>query len=183
VEATETDRVKNRSDSSLRQWYVFYTKSRHEKKVRDYLLHKGFDVFLPMTKEIRQWSDRKKKVEAPLFRSYIFVSVEPYRFDKVLAIPGVSWQVRNGQHPGVLHDFEYQALKRLLDTGFSVESTILPDFDKGDSVKVIEGPLKGMMGTVFSNEPQKFNILLHGIGQMVRVDINPVLLKKIGTNE
>ncbi len=183
MEVAERDRLTVATQPADRPWYVFYTKSRHEKKVRDLLLRKGFDVFLPMTKELRQWSDRKKKVEAPLFRSYIFVLVEPHRFIDVLEVPGVSWQVRNGQHPGILHPSEYLALKRLLESGISLESTVLPDLQVGDQVEVEEGALKGLVGTVFSNEPQKFNIVLRGIGQLVRVEINPVLLKKIKPDE
>ena len=57
-----------------KKWLVFYTKSRQEKKVRDILLRRGFEVFLPLQKVMRQWSDRKKKVEVPLFNAYIFVT-------------------------------------------------------------------------------------------------------------
>ena len=44
-------------------WYVLYTTSRAEKKVAQRLEEKGLEVFLPMIEELRQWSDRKKKVE------------------------------------------------------------------------------------------------------------------------
>lgn len=56
-----------------KKWLVFYTKSRAEKKTLEYLLKFGFNAWLPTHKVLRQWSDRKKKVEVPLFNSYIFV--------------------------------------------------------------------------------------------------------------
>ena len=77
-----------------KHWFVFYTKSRHEKKVRDLLGKGGFEVFLPMHKVLRQWSDRKKRVEVPLFNSYIFVHEEQHRIPEVLKTPGVSTIIR-----------------------------------------------------------------------------------------
>lgn len=70
-----------------KQWFVFYTKSRQEKKVRDLLLKSGYEVFLPMHKVMRQWSDRKKKVEVPLFNSYIFVNDLEHNISNILKTP------------------------------------------------------------------------------------------------
>lgn len=53
--------------NQMKHWFVFYTKSRHEKKVKDFLEKVGYVVFLPMRKVMRQWGDRKKKMEVPLF--------------------------------------------------------------------------------------------------------------------
>jgi len=54
-----------------KKWFVFYTKSRQEKKVNELLLKRGFEPFLPMQAIVRQWSDRKKKVVLPLFNAYM----------------------------------------------------------------------------------------------------------------
>jgi transcription antitermination factor NusG len=56
-----------------KKWLVFYTKSRNEKSAYKNLKKFGFEPYLPLQKVLRQWSDRKKKVELPLFNSYIFV--------------------------------------------------------------------------------------------------------------
>ena len=61
------------SDQNSKKWLAVYTKPRHEKTVEKKFQKKGFEVYLPMLKERRKWSDRKKWVEFPLFRSYIFV--------------------------------------------------------------------------------------------------------------
>jgi transcription antitermination factor NusG len=54
-------------------WHVIYTKSKWEKKVDSLLLQRGFESWCPVQKKERQWSDRKKIIEEPLFRSYVFV--------------------------------------------------------------------------------------------------------------
>jgi len=59
-------------------WYVLYTKPRNEKKVTRLLQEKGVEVYCPMQESIKQWSDRKKKVQEPIFRSYVFVKMDDY---------------------------------------------------------------------------------------------------------
>ena len=58
-----------------KKWYAIYVKSRHEKVIFSELQKKGIESSLPLMTTIRQWSDRKKKVEVPLFRSYLFVKI------------------------------------------------------------------------------------------------------------
>ena len=64
------------SSEQNKKWIAVYTKPRHEKTVEKELQKKGFEVYLPLLKQRRKWSDRKKWVEFPLFRSYIFVKTE-----------------------------------------------------------------------------------------------------------
>ena len=56
-----------------KQWFAIYTRSRNEKKVVAGLLEQGHEAWVPLMKTMRQWSDRKKVVEVPLFNSYIFI--------------------------------------------------------------------------------------------------------------
>ncbi|MGH2644138.1 MAG: transcription termination/antitermination NusG family protein, partial [Chitinophagaceae bacterium] len=51
-------------------WYALYTKSRNEKKVAERLVQKDIEIFFPLQEEVHQWSDRRKKVKVPVFRSY-----------------------------------------------------------------------------------------------------------------
>lgn len=163
----------------LLPWLVFYTKSRQEKKVRDILQRRGFEVFLPMQKVLRQWSDRKKKVEVPLFHSYIFVSVPEYQIDAVLQIPGVAWVIRHNGKPAELHPKEYETIVRFIETGLVIETLSSDSIEKGEEVVVMDGPLKGQRGFVSSKGRQKFVVILEAIGQAIRVEIAPFLLKKL----
>src|SRR5690349_12724362 len=90
-------------NSSDKKWLVFYTKSRHEKKVKELLEKNGMEVFLPMQRQLRQWSDRKKKVEVLLFNSYIFVFETESKIPEILAVPGVAWNIRYNNKPAQLH--------------------------------------------------------------------------------
>lgn len=161
------------------KWFVFYTKSRQEKKVTEILARRGFDVFLPLVKVVRQWSDRKKKVEVPLFNSYLFVNTEEHRLQEVLSVPGIAWTIRHDGKPAILREKEYRLIKRLLETGLTIEVVPLADVAPGDWVEVMDGPLKSAVGQVLAKNPGKFMVLLEAIGQVMRVEIDPGLLKKL----
>ena len=168
-----------------KNWFVFYTKSRQEKKVLSLLSRRGFEVFLPMQKVMRQWSDRKKKVEVPLFNSYIFVFVEEHRISEVLQLPGVSWNIRHNGKPAVLHQQELETIQRFLLTGLLIETGA--DIDHvavGDRVKVIDGPLKGAVGTLtnFQNK-ERFQMHLASIGQTLSVDVDKKVVRKLTDKE
>lgn len=167
--------------TNQRKWYVFYTKSRQEKKVKDLLEKQGFEVFLPLHKVMRQWSDRKKKVEVPLFNSYIFVRDHEYRIADILKNPGVAWNIRHNGKPAVLREDEFQLIRRFITTGYFMEASgEVASFAIGDRAKIIDGPLAGLSGTLTGEDKnQRFNILLEGIQQVIQVQIPAALLAKI----
>ena len=72
-----------------KQWHVIYTKSKWEKKVDEMLLQKGFTSWCPVEKKERYWSDRKKIIYVPLFRSYVFVKMSKEDYAQVLSTMGV----------------------------------------------------------------------------------------------
>jgi transcription antitermination factor NusG len=165
----------------VRQWYVFYTKSRQEKKVKDLLLKNGYEVFLPTHKVMRQWSDRKKKVEVPLFSSYIFVKDLDHKIADILKTPGVAWNIRHNGKPAVLRQEEFELIQRFLATGYFLEASGEVDsFQIGDRARIVDGPLAGITGILTGQDKdQRFNILLGGIQQVIQVHLPASLLVKV----
>ncbi len=160
--------------------FVFYTKSRHEKKVKELLERRGYAVFLPMQKVMRQWSDRKKKVEVPLFNSYIFVNTEAHLIPEVLQIPGISWNIRHNDKPAILRTTEIEIIERFLKSGLLLDAHPVETLRTGDQVKVIDGPLRGMVGSLVATaEGDRFMVALDSIGQSLRVTLEPSLIKKL----
>lgn len=164
----------------MKKWLVFYTKSRHEKKVHDFLLKRGYDVFLPLQKVMRQWSDRKKKVEVPLFNSYIFVFESEDRITDILQVPGITWNIRYNNKPAELRTEELEIIKRFLASGLFVETGIEENVNLGDAVEVIDGPLRGLKGKVVRHSAgNKFFVSLESIQQNIMVEIDPVVLSPL----
>ncbi|MCB0495445.1 MAG: UpxY family transcription antiterminator [Cyclobacteriaceae bacterium] len=163
-----------------KKWLVFYTKSRAEKKTLEYLLKFGFEAWLPLYKVLRQWSDRKKKLEVPLFNSYIFVKDIEANIPEIVKVPGISWNIRHNGKPAVLQNNEYQMIQRFIASGLTIEIGSVEDLERGDKVEIMDGPLKGAVGFLSgAYNDQKFTVEVETIDQVLKVNIDKTLLKKI----
>jgi transcription antitermination factor NusG len=165
---------------SEKKWLVFYTKSRGEKAAHNSLLKFGFDSYLPLQKVLRQWSDRKKKVEVPLFNSYLFVYDIEASIPEILKTPGLSWNIRHNGKPAFLRERELQTIKRFIESGLTLEIGTMQDLEKGDQVKIMDGPMRGAIGFLSGEyNEQKFTIELESIDQVMKVSVDKGLLKKL----
>ncbi len=167
-------------EASKKKWLVFYTKSRAEKKTLELLVKFGFEAWLPTHQVLRQWSDRKKKVEVPLFNAYIFVRDIEANISEILKVPGISWNIRHNGNPAVLRTSEQETIKRFIDTGLTLAIQATQKLLKGQEVKVMDGPLKGLIGEVEANyNEDKLYVTIDSLGQQILVSINKNLLKPL----
>lgn len=165
-----------------KHWFVFYTKSRQEKKVNELLKKRGFKTYLPLHKVLRQWSDRKKKVEVPLFNSYIFVFDFEHDIPRILDTPGIAWNIKLAGKPAFLRENELEIIQRFIETGLTIETTSADGeiLKAGERTRIIDGPLKGIEGVILgAADSQTFNVVLEGIEQLIRVQMPAFLLKKL----
>ena len=160
----------------MEKWIAVYTKSRHEKVVIQELEKNDIEAYCPILKERRQWSDRKRWVEFPLFRSYVFAKIELKNSLYILQTIGVHHIVKFQGNISTIPDGIIQNIKSMIDGGFTVEQ--VEYFVKGDEVKVVDGPLKGMEGIVvkIKNE-NKLVLKVTAIQQAISVQIHPGYLK------
>ena len=126
-------------------WFALYTRPRFEKKVAEELENAGFEIWLPLQTVVRQWSDRKKKLEMPLFNGYVFVhTISKYLYHAVQT-DGVVSTVRFGGAPAVIRDEQIELIRKILigPDAFDVSGK---KFTRGDSVRIVHGPLRGSTG-------------------------------------
>lgn len=162
-----------------KQWYAVYVKSRNEKKVFGRLIEQEVETYLPLLKTLRQWSDRKKMVEVPLFSSYIFVNTTPKHFNKILTVEGIVNFVKFEGKPAPIPNNQIENLKLLLFSGEKFE--ISPDeFDIGENVEVFKGSLKGFKGTFVNYHGKKYAMLrIDAVNRSLIIKISPSCLKKV----
>ena len=160
----------------MEKWIAVYTKSRHEKVVHQKLENKNIEAYCPIFKERRQWSDRKRWVEFPLFRSYVFAKIELKNSIYILQTMGVHHIIKFQGNISIIPDEIIQNIKSMVDGGFTIEQ--VEYFVKGDEVIVVDGPLKGMDGIVvkIKNE-NKLVLKIEVIQQAIAVQIHPGYLK------
>jgi transcriptional antiterminator RfaH len=161
-----------------KRWYAIYTKSRAEKKAAEILERNGIEVYLPLQKTIRQWSDRRKMVYVPLFRSYVFVNVKQKEFYSVLNTPGVVRFVTIGHEKIAIPECQIDAIRAYL--GEIQIDEPLSYFEKGSEVEVVYGALRGLKGILISDKNQKKLIVqINAIYQNITLTLASHLLKRI----
>jgi transcription antitermination factor NusG len=161
-------------------WHVIYTKSRHEKILAEQLKQSGYEIYLPLVKKITSWSDRKKTIEEPLFKSYIFIKNQNdrNRFKEFKSFVGF---VQYDNKPAIVWQHEIDTLISIIKHGYDINEIISEnDFKVGSKVMVMYGPLKGMIGDMISNENNEgFNIGFENFGNSLIVKLPSKILKKI----
>lgn len=135
-------------------WYAAYTKPRNEKKVYARLEEKGIETFLPLQKRMKQWSDRKKMVEEPLFRSYIFVHIETKDYYNVLNTLGVVRYITFGGKAAPIPERQIDQVKQLLVQDVEIES-LEEAIEPGSTVEVKFGGLMGIVGELVEHAGKK----------------------------
>ena len=95
-------------------WHVIYTKPRAEKKVEERLNNFGIEAYCPVKQEVKQWSDRKKKILVPVLPSMVLVNIDEKERNKVFDIPGVVRYMFWLKKHAIVKDDEVNTLKSLL---------------------------------------------------------------------
>ncbi|NLP59247.1 UpxY family transcription antiterminator [Lutibacter sp. B1] len=126
------------------KWYAIYTHSRAEKKVFERLKVAGYEAFLPLITTIKQWSDRKKKVEVPLINSFVFVNTNNDKLNKTLSIPGVVTVLKYLGKPAVVRNEEIENLKILVNSNEDFQKIESINLEKGEDIVVTKGPFMGL---------------------------------------
>lgn len=152
-------------------WYIIYTAPRAEKRVAERLEDEGLEVFLPLHKTPRRWSDRIKLVEVPLFPSYVFIHARKNQLYDLLKIPGVAHFLHFGGEPATLNLKEIKAIKEFLSYAEGRETKI----EVQDEVKIAAGPMINKEGKVLKITKKYVLLRVNKLGYSVQVDLDAVI--------
>jgi transcription antitermination factor NusG len=125
-------------------WFALQVRARYEQGVADHLDGKGYELFLPLYKCRKRWSDRVKEVEAPLFPGYLFCRLNPQDRLPILKTPGVIQVVGSNRTPTAVDEHEIQAIQAMVASG--IPNQPWPFLATGDRVRIESGPLSGLEG-------------------------------------
>ncbi|MGY3053541.1 transcriptional antiterminator RfaH [Pedobacter sp. UYEF25] len=163
------------------KWYPIYTRSRMEKKVYQELQQKGITAYLPLKKELKQWSDRKKIVEEPLIKSYLFVHITTQQQLEVLQIHGAVRYIYFSGKIASMPEKQIDDLKLLLATDSELEIFDF-DIDKGNQVLIKAGPFKDMIGEVVSIKNKTRVVLrLKNLGYAININTSMAFLEPLNS--
>jgi len=139
-------------------WFALRVRSNYENVAAIHLRDRGFEEFSPTYKTERQWSDRKKQIDLPLFPGYVFCRLNPEYRLPVLTIPGTVGLVGFGNGPSAVPDHEIEAVRRMIGSGLLVAPW--PFLEVGQTVLIERGPLTGVEGILQEIKKKTFRLVV-----------------------
>src|SRR5476649_2771079 len=168
-----------RSNTDIYKWYPVYTHPRAEKKACQALLKKGIETYLPLHRRLKQWSDRKKWVEEPFIKSYLFVHITTRQQTEVLMTPGVSRFLYFSGKVASMPNRQIDELKLLMASPYDLEITE-EHLQPGEKIRIKAGPLKGLTGEIISYRSQKQLVLrLENLGYSIVVNVSASFINRV----
>jgi transcription antitermination factor NusG len=151
-------------------WYALQVRARYERVASSSLTGMGFETFLPLSKSTREWSDRKKTVDSPLFPGYIFCRFDIQDRLPILKTPGMIQIVGYSRIPIPVDENEINAIQSAIASGLPNQP--FPFLETGDKVIVRAGPLAGLEGIlVESRGKNRFILSINLLQRSIAVEI------------
>ena len=171
-----TEVVKNNNE----KWYALVTRPKAEKKVCARFLAEGHHAYLPLLVTVKQWSDRKKKVEVPMIPSYVFVKTEEKYLNDLLSDFGVVRVFKYLRKPAIIQDSEIEVLKTLTKDADSISVLATAAIFKGEQVKIVKGPFEGLQAECVQFQGKhRIVIKTAALGVVIEVNIPISFVEKI----
>lgn len=154
-------------------WYALYLHSRVEKRVCKRLTEMGYEAYLPLVTRMKKWSDRLKKVEEPLFKSYLFVRVDEKNHYEILSVPGVTKFVCFERKAVKVPENQINAIKKYCDDFVEEEQEQEHiDFHEGQLVRITSGEMRGLIGRLAPVKNKKRLIVyIESVGHYLPINI------------
>lgn len=149
-------------------WYVVYTKPKWEKKVADKLQQLGIQCYCPLITQVKQWSDRKKKVEVPLFNSYVFVQIADSERSSVFQVAGVIRYLFWLGKPAIVKDEEITIIKTNLESP-NVSDVSVSTLQVGDKIRLESGAFSNQNAIVQEVSNSYYTLVLETLGCVLKI--------------
>ncbi len=162
-------------------WYAIYTKSKAEKSVFQQLVNLGYETYLPIIIETRRRTDRTVNVEAPLFRSYLFVKINEKQYSEIpKLIRGFVKFITIGGEKIVVKESEIETIKKFIQYDSNTLQTTNETFTLNELVEFKQGVLKGVKGNLVELRGKyKFAIRIESMGTSLLVETSRNFVKKV----
>ena len=172
-----------------KNWYVIHTYSGYEDAVAKNLKQrieslgmedKIFNVIVPKEKKIKIKNSKRKTVEEKIYPGYVLVEmiVDDESWYVVRNTPRVTGFLGSGTIPVPVSKKDIDELMSRMDAG---EPEFQIDFELGHSVKITDGPFKGLEGKVseIDQERGKIKVLVNMFGRDTPVELDSLQMKKV----
>lgn len=158
------------------RWYAIRVRSCAEFVVAAGLGARDLDTFLPVYESLRNWSNRRKIVQVPLFPGYVFSRFDPKRRLPILMTSGVVSIVSFGNEPAPISDIEIHSIRKIIETRTQLFPN--PYLAVGRQVEVVRGPLRGVVGTVVAlKSGWRLVVSVHLLQRSIAVEMDQSMIQ------
>jgi transcriptional antiterminator RfaH len=164
--------------SNALQWFALIVKHQHEQQVRASLQWMGYEAFAPTYRVRREWSDRIKDVDLPLFAGYVFCRFVFSERVKVLDTPSVSRMVSFSGEPAPIAEEEIATLRHVIAAKLPLRPW--PHLKPGDRVRIERGPLRGVEGTLLREKDSLHLVVgVEMLQRSIAVELAPEMVEPV----
>lgn len=149
-------------------WYVVYTKPKWEKKVAEKLNQIGVECYCPLVSQVKQWSDRKKKIEVPLFNSYVFVHLNESERNDVFQVAGAIRYLFWLGKPAIVKDQEIEIIRTNLNAS-NVSDISVSNIQVGDKIILESGAFTNQSAIVQEVSNNYYTLVLEALGCVLKI--------------
>lgn len=157
------------------RWYALTVRHQHERQTERVLQAQGWETLVPMYRTRRQWSDRVKEIELPLFSGYVFCRFPLGDRARVEDMPGVAQIVKFSGLAAALSDREIEEIRKMAASG--VKLSPWPFLRAGDRVRVERGPLRGLEGTLLRDGAEaRLVVSVEMLQRSIAAEVDPEMV-------
>lgn len=151
-------------DTNKTHWYAVYTKPRWEKKVAGILTELGIENYCPLNKVTKQWSDRRKTVLEPVFKSYVFVKTTDKKKWDLKKINGILNFVYWLGKPAVIKDEEIMTIRKFLNEFNEVQVEQDSALRVNTKVRIKQGVMMDYQGLLIEIAGNRARVRIDSMG-------------------
>jgi transcription antitermination factor NusG len=161
-------------------WFALQVRTRWENSTALLLAGKGYETFLPTYQTKRQWAQRVKQIDAPLFPGYVFCRFDAQKRLPIVMTPGVIAVVGRGRVPLPVDDAEIAAIQTVVSSGFQAEPW--PYLEVGQRVRIDSDALEGLEGILINFKGNdRIVVSVSLLRRSVALEIDRSCVKAVGS--
>jgi transcription antitermination factor NusG len=145
-------------------WFAVYTKPRWEKKVARLLDDLGIENYCPLNKVVKQWSDRKKVILEPLFKSYVFVRVKDSEKWDLKNVNGILNFVYWLGKPARIKEEDIFTIKKFLNEFLDIQVDEISRLTVNAKVRIKQGLLMNYNGVLIEINGSRAKVRIETMG-------------------
>lgn len=153
-----------------KNWYILIVKPNHEIKVATKLISLNFEVYCPLVKETKVWSDRKKIIEIPLFKSYVFVRLIEKERQSVFVVSGIIRYLFWLGKSALVRDDEIATLQKWLSNDH-VDEVTLSQFVPGERLTIEHGVFKDKNAIIQEVGKKRVKLIIPSLGVIINLKL------------